>query len=296
MENEHEVNKLTDIFFDIYKNAKILGKIYQVENYKNKNIVFLDNIYSYIHIFQGGSFKIKSNEQKLNETVHEGDVIVIPSRFKHSIEIIEDKAVEPVVITCVFQLDGVYGQTIAEGLPNYILVPSHQNGKVAEWIPMTVAAIKLELDQPSLGSQVMLSSVIDLLLVWSIRFWLNKETLNHKSWISALQNPTISKALFLMHSNPAKEWTVETLPKETNQSKSKFSKSFIELVGTTPINYLKHWRMKLANQYLIETNKSISQISDLVGYSSPAAFTRSFIQTFGYSPRKFREISETKTK
>lgn len=69
---------------------------------------------------------------------------------------------------------------------------------------MTVAAIKLELDQPSLGSQVMLSSVIDLLLVWSIRFWLNKETLNHKSWISALQNPTISKALFLMHSNPAK--------------------------------------------------------------------------------------------
>ena len=46
---------------------------------------------------------------------------------------------------------------------------------------MTVAAIKLELDQPSLGSQVMLSSVIDLLLVWSIRFWLNKETLNHKS-------------------------------------------------------------------------------------------------------------------
>ncbi|SSR43900.1 AraC-type DNA-binding domain-containing protein [Acinetobacter baumannii] len=267
MENEHEVNKLTDIFFDIYKNAKILGKIYQVENYKNKNIVFLDNIYSYIHIFQGGSFKIKSNEQKLNETVHEGDVIVIPSRFKHSIEIIEDKAVEPVVITCVFQLDGVYGQTIAEGLPNYILVPSHQNGKVAEWIPMTVAAIKLELDQPSLGSQVMLSSVIDLLLVWSIRFWLNKETLNHKSWISALQNPTISKALFLMHSNPAKEWTVETLAKETNQSKSKFSKSFIELVGTTPINYLKHWRMKLANQYLIETNKSISQISDLVGYS-----------------------------
>ncbi|HFF4530402.1 TPA: AraC family transcriptional regulator, partial [Acinetobacter baumannii] len=237
----------------------------------------------------------KSDEQKINEIVNDGDVIVIPSRFKHSIEIIEDKAAEPVVITCVFQLNGVYGQTIAEGLPKYIVVPSHQDGKVAEWIPMTVAAIKLELDQPSLGSQVMLSSVIDLLLVWSIRFWLNKETLNHKSWISALQSPTISKALFLMHSNPTKEWTVEILAKETNQSKSKFSKNFIQLVGTTPINYLKHWRMKLAKQYLIETNKSISQIADLVGYSSPAAFTRSFIQTFGYSPRKFREISETKT-
>jgi len=296
MNNEQDLNKLTDIFFDIYKKAKISGKIYQVENYQNKNIVFLDNNFSYIHIFQGSSFKIKSDEQKINETVNDGDIIVIPSRFKHSIEIIEDKAVEPSVITCVFQLNGVYGQTIAEGLPKYILVPSDRNGKVAEWIPMTVAAIKLELDQPSLGSQVMLSSVIDLLLVWSIRFWLNKETLNHKSWISALQNPAISKALFLMHSDPTKEWTVDILAKETNQSKSKFSKNFIELVGTTPINYLKHWRMKLANQFLIETNNSISQIADLVGYSSPAAFTRSFIQTFGYSPRKFREISETKAK
>lgn len=89
-----------------------------------------------------------------------------------------------------------------------------------------------------------------------------------------------------MHSDPTKEWTVDILAKETNQSKSKFSKNFIELVGTTPINYLKHWRMKLANQYLIETNNSISQIADLVGYSSPAAFTRSFIQTYGYSPKK----------
>ncbi len=72
MENEQDVNKLTDIFFDIYKNAKISGQIYQVENYKNKNIVFLDSDYSYIHIFQGSSFKIKSDEQKINEIVNDG--------------------------------------------------------------------------------------------------------------------------------------------------------------------------------------------------------------------------------
>ncbi|EMX2139197.1 AraC family transcriptional regulator, partial [Acinetobacter baumannii] len=53
MDSEQDLNKLTDIFFDIYKKAKISGKIYQVENYQNKNIVFLDNNFSYIHIFQG---------------------------------------------------------------------------------------------------------------------------------------------------------------------------------------------------------------------------------------------------
>ncbi len=66
------------------------------------------------------------------------------------------------------------------------------------------------------------------------------------------------------------------------------------MVGTTPINYLKHWRMKLANQYLIETNNSISQIADLVGYSSPAAFTRSFIQTYGYSPKNLEKCRKLK--
>ena len=39
MENEQDVNKLTDIF-DIYKNAKISGQIYQVENYKIKILFF----------------------------------------------------------------------------------------------------------------------------------------------------------------------------------------------------------------------------------------------------------------
>ncbi|MGF2285045.1 AraC family transcriptional regulator, partial [Acinetobacter baumannii] len=47
MDSEQDLNKLTDIFLDIYKKSKISGKIYQDQNYQIKNIVFLDNKFSY---------------------------------------------------------------------------------------------------------------------------------------------------------------------------------------------------------------------------------------------------------
>ncbi|PTV44513.1 AraC family transcriptional regulator [Acinetobacter oleivorans] len=294
MRNKSDMDTLSDIFFDIYKKAQISGQIYQVEDFKSKNILFFNGEYSYIHIFQGSNFNVQCDELKMNEELNDGEVLVIPSRVKHSIEIIDNKKSDFSVITCIFQLQGAYGSMIAEGLPKYILVPINPIGKVAEWVPMTVAAIKLELGNPTLGSQVMISSIIDLLLVWSIRFWLSKATEMHKSWILALSNPSLSRAIFLMHTKPAQNWTVEVLAKETHQSKSKFSKNFNELVGTSPINYLKNWRMKLAVKYLTESNNTVSQVAELVGYSSQAAFTRAFVQTFGCSPKKFLEHSINK--
>ena len=135
----------------------------------------------------------------------------------------------------------------------------------------------------------MLTRIIDLLFIWSIRCWLSTVEPNHRSWISALQEPMISKAMSLMHNHPHFDWTVEELAKCTNYSKSSFYKKFTESVGTTPIQYLKSLRMRLASELLLTTQKSIFHIAELVGYSSQAAFSRVFAQTFNYSPSEFRE-------
>ena len=49
--------------------------------------------------------------------------------------------------------------------------------------------------------------------------------------------------------------------------------------------------MKLASELVKETDKSIFHIAESVGYSSQAAFTRAFTQTFGCAPKIFREVS-----
>lgn len=54
---------------------------------------------------------------------------------------------------------------------------------------------------------------------------------------------------------------------------------------------LRHARTKLAKQYLSNPRMRITDIADLLGYSSIAAFTRWHGQTFGTSPRVARQAS-----
>ena len=42
------------------------------------------------------------------------------------------------------------------------------------------------------------------------------------------------------------------------------------------MNYLAGWRMQVATQKLRNTNVSLAQIVDMVGYHSAAAFLRAF--------------------
>lgn len=292
MEYQNDKSVLTDIFFDIYRFAEISGDIYSLERFTDKNKLSFNENDAYIHIIQKATCLLKVDHADTDLILKDGDIVVLPTKCAHSIQFVGDRDSDAYVISCIFQLSGIYGEAIAEGLPTYIHVPSHNDAeKVAEWVPMTVAAIKLELENPMLGSRIMLSRIIDLLLVWSIRFWLAKETIEYKSWIFALRDPAISKVLSLIHENPAHDWDVVNLAKLANQSKSNFSKKFVELVGVSPIQYLKNWRMKLASQLLKETDKSIYQVAELVGYSSQAAFTRAFTQTFGCAPKIFREVS-----
>lgn len=284
-----EKSALTDIFFDIYQFAKISGEIYDFARFTDQQQLSFKQDYAYIHIVQQATCRLKVANTNLDLVLKTGDIIVLPSAGEHTIELLDAENQAAAVISCIFKLSGIYGEAIIEGLPRYIHVPSHNAAdKVAEWIPMTVTAIKLELEHPSLGSQVMLSRIIDLLLVWSIRFWLAKATIEHKSWIVALRDPAISKALSLMHDRPAYAWDVENLAQSTYQSRSSFAKKFVELVGVSPIQYLKNWRMRLAGRFLKETDKNIFQIAELVGYSSQAAFTRAFTQTYGCAPKVFR--------
>lgn len=286
MSDEHV---LTDIFFDIYRFANISGEIYAVEHLSAQDKLCFPARYAYIHIIQLASCRLRIKRMQVDLILQQGDIVVLPTKLEHSIEACKGQDSVADVISCTFQLNGVYGEAIAEGLPSYIHVPSHHNAeKVAEWVPMTVAAIKLELEHPALGSRVMLSRIIDLLLVWSIRFWLATEMIEHQSWISALRDPMMSKALSLMHAHPAYEWDVNSLAQLTKQSRSSFSKKFVEWVGVPPMLYLKNWRMKLASQLLKETDKNIAQVAECVGYSSQAAFSRAFVQRFGCAPKNFR--------
>jgi AraC-like DNA-binding protein len=63
---------------------------------------------------------------------------------------------------------------------------------------------------------------------------------------------------------------------------------FKTLFGTTVFGYLFNYRMKLAGQYLSDTDKTIQEIAGLVGYEYLSHFSTAFKRKFYVSPQQYR--------
>jgi AraC-like DNA-binding protein len=63
---------------------------------------------------------------------------------------------------------------------------------------------------------------------------------------------------------------------------------FQQLVGTTTMQYLTHWRMLLAANLLARSNGSLARIAEEVGYETDTAFSRAFRREYGVPPAAWR--------
>jgi AraC-like DNA-binding protein len=68
----------------------------------------------------------------------------------------------------------------------------------------------------------------------------------------------------------------------------KLKKGFKILFGTTVFGYLSDYRMNLASQYLLDTDKTIQEIADTIGYEYHSHFTTAFKRKFYVSPQEYR--------
>lgn len=70
-------------------------------------------------------------------------------------------------------------------------------------------------------------------------------------------------------------------------SKTQLCKIFRESTGQSPMEYYMDLKVKEAKKLLREKNYSVSQISDMLGYSSIHIFSRAFKKAVGFSPTAY---------
>ena len=70
--------------------------------------------------------------------------------------------------------------------------------------------------------------------------------------------------------------------------------SFTKEYGISPINYLISRRIEESKYLLSDTDHSLSQISHMLGFSSPSYFSQSFRRLEGMSPMEFRRSSRSR--
>lgn len=108
---------------------------------------------------------------------------------------------------------------------------------------------------------------------------------------TSLGHSGISTAVAAMYDDPAKPWTVDSLARTSAMSRSAFSQTFHQAVGTPPITYLTQIRLALAADALRDTDATLAQIARDVGYSSPFALSNAFSRQYGLSPKRMRAKS-----
>jgi AraC-like DNA-binding protein len=82
--------------------------------------------------------------------------------------------------------------------------------------------------------------------------------------------------------------SIEDLSKHFALNEFKLKHGFKVLFDTSPIRYLQHKRLEFSLFLLRETDKTIKEIADEVGYNHAANFTSAFVKAFGKPPVYFK--------
>ena len=83
--------------------------------------------------------------------------------------------------------------------------------------------------------------------------------------------------------------TLDQLAEEAHMNKYYLSHAFKREYGVSPINYMISRRINESKYLLAETDLSLSQIAQLLGFSSLSYFSQVFRKTQGVSPMEYRQ-------
>jgi hypothetical protein len=130
-----------------------------------------------------------------------------------------------------YRLDRSRAHPLLTGLPDII----HLSGRLGAH-PELKAGINLlaaEATAERQGRSAVLTALLDVLLVYLIRAWLDEHPMS--GWPKAIHDPQISAALHALHHELAAPWRVDDLAARVGLSRATLAQRFTALTGQPPL-------------------------------------------------------------
>lgn len=189
-----------------------------------------------------------------------------------------------------FAFDRDAKHVLFESLPAYIHIRDY--GEISpDWLEETLKIIGAEAGQNRLGADLIALKLSEIIFTQAIRKFLSGKG-SRQPGLAGFADQRISRALQAMHSEPARNWSVEDLAQVAGLSRTSFSNRFGELIAISPLTYLTQWRMQLARKLLTESDLPIVDVAERSGYQSEASFGRIFKRTFDQPPAGYRRTRQ----
>lgn len=90
------------------------------------------------------------------------------------------------------------------------------------------------------------------------------------------------------------ELTIDDIAASLAMGRSTFFKKLKSMIGISPVEFLKEYRIQRAAELVISTEYNFTEIAYQVGISDLSYFSRCFKQKYGISPREYKEKNQTK--
>jgi transcriptional regulator GlxA family with amidase domain len=171
---------------------------------------------------------------------------------------------------------------VMSALPKVVHILS-EDGETPDWLNAITHFLVKEAHDVEPGSSLMISRLIDLLVIRTLRTWAANQA-SPSSWIGGIAEQRIGRVLNAIHADPYRAWTVPELASMAAMSRSIFAERFTQRVGEAPLHYVKRWKLTLAADMLTSGGVRVTQVAQRTGYASDAAFSRAFKAQFGYAP------------
>jgi YesN/AraC family two-component response regulator len=106
----------------------------------------------------------------------------------------------------------------------------------------------------------------------------------------ATQENALEAAMIYIDNNFTEKISLSTVAQFVHLHPQYFSKYFKKNVGITFTDYIAKLRIKKAKKLMLNSNRTIAQISLEVGYTDPAYFSKVFSKYENHSPYKYKKM------
>ncbi len=251
------------------------------------------HIHNEMQILAGvsGMLEIKISQKKFNLRV--GDVILIKRRTPHSA-----KPILPFTTTASIKTstNSLLSQAQGEHV-KYISVLTEQEEQEFVYLRRedertteifsTISRICEESSQKNKSYSLFIEGYTKILFGLLVRM----EAISDKSSnfdTAALDK--LSAALDFVDKNYTREISLEEIASTLDMNREYFCRLFKKTLGITFVDYTNLVRIKKAEELLVSSQKSISDISSDLGFSSVSYFTRVFKNITNSTPASYRNI------
>ncbi|MGB4660397.1 MAG: AraC family transcriptional regulator [Mobilitalea sp.] len=215
-------------------------------------------------------------------SVKEGDLIIINPNIEHTEKSINASPLEYVVLG----IDGLVFNFHQEDPEASYSVFNFRNNKRHLQFYMTSMLEEIEEQKPEY--EMVCQNLMEVFLVQIIRA-AKYDLIATNIAMSKKINKECSRVKRYLDSNYVNHITIDQLSELTHMNKYYLIHAYSKYAGLSPINYLNFRRIEESKNLLENTDFSIAQISNEVGFSSQAYFAQVFRKLVDSSPNDYRK-------